>query len=288
MSEPIIKALWRLSRLDKPVGFWLLFFPCLWGLLLATPHFPPLGYMILFLVGAIVMRGAGCTYNDIVDRDIDRCVARTANRPLAQKSISLTIAYLWLAFQVIVGFLVLWCLPHRVMPWAIGSLALVALYPWVKRFSHWPQLVLGFAFNWGVLLGWLTVNPTLHISTGCLYLAGICWTLAYDTVYAHQDKEDDLRLGVKSTAIYFQGSSRTLVHIFYGLFWLLMLVAGLLEGLQRAYMMFIMGGAFFTFTMIKRLDLKNVTACLQAFRNSVWIGLMVTVALVLGKTALTH
>jgi 4-hydroxybenzoate polyprenyltransferase len=198
----------RLSRADRPIGTWLLLLPCWWGLLLAmvhdgraTPH--DLWIFAGCAIGAFLMRGAGCTWNDITDRDIDGAVSRTASRPIPSGQVSLRGAVIWMCAQALVAFGIL--LTFNAAAIALGILALlpVAIYPFAKRFTWWPQVFLGLAFNWGALLAWTAHTGALHPAPVALYLAGIAWTLFYDTVYAHQDAEDDALIGVKSTALLF-------------------------------------------------------------------------------------
>jgi 4-hydroxybenzoate polyprenyltransferase len=194
----------QLARLDKPTGIWLLLLPCWWGLFLSKPAEMPVKEMTLFLWGAVLLRGAGCTYNDIVDRKYDAKVRRTASRPLAAGALTLHQAIGFLGVQLVGGFCVLICFPSLTIQLGLASLILVGLYPWMKRITWWPQAFLGLTFNWGVLAGWASLNPSLGIAPVLLYLAGICWTLGYDTIYAYQDIEDDMRIGVKSSAIALQ------------------------------------------------------------------------------------
>jgi len=195
----------RLSRADRPIGTWLLFLPCLWGLALAclmTDSFDgrTLWYAIACGIGAFVMRGAGCTWNDITDRDIDAQVARTRSRPLPSGQVSLKGAVIWMILQAVVGFLILMTFPGPAIVLGVMALLPVAIYPFAKRFTWWPQAFLGIAFNWGVLVGWTAQAGSLDWPAVVAYGAGICWTLFYDTIYAHQDTEDDALIGVKSTA----------------------------------------------------------------------------------------
>lgn len=198
-----IRPYLRLARLDRPIGTWLLLFPCWWSLALAAPlgSLPDGKMMVLFALGAVVMRAAGCTVNDIVDRDFDAKVARTATRPLASGALSLTQALLFLALLLLTGFLILVQFPRFAIVLGAVSLVLVAAYPFMKRITWWPQAFLGLTFNWGALLGWAAYRGDLAQAPVWLYLGGISWTLFYDTIYAHQDKVDDALIGIKSTAL---------------------------------------------------------------------------------------
>ncbi|WP_134726815.1 4-hydroxybenzoate octaprenyltransferase [Paracoccus luteus] len=194
----------RLSRADRPIGTWLLLLPCWWGVGLAMivdrPAWVDLWIVAVCALGAVVMRGAGCTWNDITDRDFDAQVARTRSRPLPSGQVTLRGAFAWLGAQLAVGALALFTLNVAAVVLGVASLALVAVYPFAKRFTWWPQVFLGLAFNWGALLAFAAHGGTLHPAAALAYAAGIAWTLFYDTIYAHQDTEDDALIGVKSTA----------------------------------------------------------------------------------------
>ena len=223
----------RLARLDRPIGSWLLLLPCWWGLALAAPPgaWPHLRLILLFALGAVVMRGAGCTVNDIIDRDFDRRVARTASRPIPSGAITLPYAFLFLALQLAVGLLILLQLGRLAIWLGAGSLLLVAAYPFMKRFTYWPQAVLGLTFNWGALLAPAAVLGRIPPAAFALYAAGFAWTLVYDTIYAHQDKEDDLLVGVRSTALKFGGASRSWLGLFALVMLALLALAFALAGL---------------------------------------------------------
>ena len=196
-----------LARADRPIGTWLLLLPCWWSISLASPSWPDGKMLVLFVIGSLVMRGAGCTVNDIVDRNFDARVARTAARPISSGQVSVRQAIIFLALQLLLGLVVLLQFNTFAIGLGIGSLVLVALYPFMKRITYWPQLFLGLTFNWGALLGWAAVKGGFGLSAAVLYAAGIFWTLGYDTIYAHQDKEDDILIGVKSTALKFGAST---------------------------------------------------------------------------------
>ncbi len=220
----------RLARADRPIGTWLLLFPCWWSLLLAllasatgsqpagtTGAMMAIWFAVLFAIGAFVMRGAGCTYNDYVDRDFDARVARTRSRPIPSGQVTPKAALLFVVAQSLVGLTVLLQFNAFTILLGIASLALVLVYPFMKRFTYWPQLVLGLTFNWGALVGWAAVHGSLAAAPVLLYAGAVLWTIAYDTIYAHQDKEDDLSLGLKSTAIRFgQHTERWLAGLYAG------------------------------------------------------------------------
>ncbi len=209
----------QLMRLDRPAGWWLLLLPCWWGLFLAQiaagQTSPNIGFAVLFLIGAIVMRGAGCVGNDIVDRDIDAKVARTQSRPIASGRVSTKAAVAFLVALSLAGLAILLQFNPFTVWLAIASLGLVAIYPFMKRITYWPQAVLGLAFNWGALVSWAAVTGSLSPAPLLLYAGGIAWTLAYDTIYAHQDMDDDILIGVKSTALKFGDKSKAAISGFF-------------------------------------------------------------------------
>lgn len=230
-SDPPVQTWWfryfpdhvhpyiRLARLDKPIGTWLLLWPCYWSTAVAASPgaLPDLSLMALFGVGAVVMRGAGCTINDMWDQPFDRHVARTQSRPLASGALTQTQAAGFLALQMSTGCAILLSLPNTwyCFQWGVASLPLVATYPLLKRVTNWPQLGLGLVFNWGAWMGWAATYGAMNWSVITpLYLSGITWTLCYDTIYAHQDKDDDAKLGLKSTALYFGQHTKPVLHLF--------------------------------------------------------------------------
>ncbi len=211
-----------LARFDRPIGWWLLFWPCSWGVLLSgglAMHWPLLGW---FLIGSIAMRGAGCVYNDMADRTLDAQVERTRNRPLASGAVSMKAAWVWLVMLALAGLVVLFQLNIKAQLVALGSVGLVAAYPFMKRITWWPQVWLGFVFSWGALVGWIAVAEHAHPAMAFLYAGSIAWVIGYDTIYAIQDIEDDAIVGVRSTARRFGDQVRLGVALFYAaaiLFW---------------------------------------------------------------------
>ncbi len=216
---PIARDYALLARFDRPIGWWLLFWPCAWGLALAGGAIERWDLLLWFLLGAIVMRGAGCTYNDIIDRDLDARVTRTANRPIASGRVSVKAAWLWLLFLSLLGLLVLWQLNQNAQIMAVSSLALVAAYPFMKRITYWPQAWLGLVFSWGILVAWMAIRPYVHgfniYPMGLLYLGSIFWVIGFDTIYALQDREDDALIGVRSSALRLGKNIRLGVALFY-------------------------------------------------------------------------
>lgn len=280
----------RLARLDRPIGIWLLLWPCLWSLFLPVPAFGLdvhtffylLWLMLLFAVGATVMRGAGCTYNDIVDRDIDAKVARTAGRPIPSGQVSLWAAWAFLGAQLLIGLAVL--LQFNWFSVALGALSLVpiAIYPFMKRFTDWPQAFLGLTFNWGALLGWAAVTGGLGVPPVLLFVGCIFWTLGYDTIYAHQDKEDDALIGVRSTARLFGARTKLWLVGFYGAAWLFFLGAGLFAGLGAGFVVVLGGVAGHFAWQIFRLDIDDAQSCLSTFKSNRDLGLVMLVAILAG------
>ena len=272
----------RLARADRPVGFFLLALPCFWGVALAgrsiEAPYPDPWLLFLFAIGAIVMRAAGCTYNDIVDRDIDAAVERTRSRPLPSGQVSVTAAVVFMVALCLVGLAVLLSLNSFSFWLGLGVIPVVALYPFVKRVSHWPQAVLGLAFNWGALVGWTAVLGRLDLAPLVLYAGAVAWTVGYDTIYAHQDREDDDLIGMKSTALKFGRATRPWLSLFYGLAWLAMLGAGLLAG---AGIVFLIGmgiaGAQLAW-QVMTLDIDDADNCLTRFRSNRNFGVIVFVA----------
>src|SRR5271163_4578462 len=211
----------RLARLDRPIGSWLLLLPCWWSAALAAVaaqvRGPSPWHIALFFIGAFAMRGAGCTWNDIVDRDLDASVERTRSRPIPSGQVSRAQAALFLILQALVGFAVLISFNGFTIGLGIASLAIVKVYPFMKRITYWPQIVLGLAFSWGALMGWAAVFGRLGAPALVLYAGAIAWVIGYDTIYAHQDREDDALIGIKSTALLFGARTKRMLSLFYGL-----------------------------------------------------------------------
>jgi len=273
----------RLARLDRPIGTWLLLWPCWWSIALAalaSHTYANAWLIVLFGIGAVVMRGAGCTYNDIVDKDFDMRVARTRSRPIPSGQVSVLQAWLFAGALGLVGLVVL----LQFNPFAIGlgiaSLGIVAIYPFMKRVTWWPQFFLGLAFNWGALLGWAAVRGRLDWAAVALYVAGIFWTLGYDTIYAHQDKEDDALIGVKSTARLLGASTRPWLIVFYVLATAFLGLAGHLAGAGPIFYAGLALSALHLAWQTATLDIDDPDRCLKLFRANRDYGLLVFAAIV--------
>jgi 4-hydroxybenzoate polyprenyltransferase len=276
----------RLARLDRPIGTWLLLFPGWWGIALAAglngPRWPDPLLLLLFALGAVVMRGAGCTLNDIADREYDGKVARTRMRPLPSGRVGVKEAVVFMLAQLMVGAAVLFSLNRASQLLGVAVLALIATYPFMKRITWWPQLFLGLNFNWGALIGWTAVTGALAWPPVLLYLGGICWTLGYDTIYAHQDKEDDARIGVKSSALALGPRTRPFLFAFYAAAALLWAAAGGAAGLGILF--FLALGAAFAHLLWQaaRVDTENPADCLAKFRSNRLVGWLLLAGIVLG------
>ena len=277
----------RLARFDRPIGAWLLMWPCWWGAALATPpgEVPALWLLMLFAIGAIVMRGAGCTYNDIVDRRIDARVVRTAGRPLPSGQVSVPQAFLFAGLLSLIGLAVLLSFNEATILLGLASLGFVAVYPFMKRVTYWPQIFLGLAFNWGALLGWTAVRGELAAPAVFLYAGGIAWTLGYDTIYAHQDKEDDVLVGVKSTALRFGAASGRWIGGFYISLVLALIAAGHLAKLSPLYWIGLLAVAGHLVWQLRTVDFDDPASCLRIFKSNHVTGAIVFAALVVGVWA---
>ncbi len=271
----------RLMRLERPVGWWLLLLPGWQAIVLAAVATRrglsalDLKAMALFLVGAIVMRGAGCVYNDIVDRDIDALVARTRARPIPSGQVSVRAAALFLILLLLAGFVILVQFNTVTILLGAASLLLVAIYPHMKRHTYWPQVFLGLAFNWGAILGWAAVRGTVETPALALYAAGIFWTLAYDTIYAHQDRDDDLVAGVKSTALKLGEATPRWLAAFFAASLLLLALAGWLAAAPWPWYAGVLAAGLHALWQLKTLDIHDPHTCLKLFRANRDFGLLV-------------
>jgi len=272
-----------LARLDRPIGTWLLLLPCWWSLTLAHGGLFRMTtrdwtYALLFALGALIMRGAGCIINDLWDRKLDAAVARTQNRPLASGAITVTQALLFLASLLLAGLIILLQFNLPTILLAATSLALVVTYPLMKRVTWWPQLFLGFTFNWGALVGWSAVTGEIALPALLLYAGGIFWTLSYDTIYAHQDKEDDALVGIKSTARLFAENSKKWVGTFFILALAFFTVAKMLSGGVNPALALMLLPAAHAAWQIKNWDMDNHRSSLGMFKANRDFGLLLLAA----------
>jgi 4-hydroxybenzoate polyprenyltransferase len=275
----------RLARLDRPIGSWLLLFPSWWGIALAAKKWPDPVLLVLFAIGAVAMRGAGCTLNDIADRDYDRQVARTRLRPLPSGAVSVQQAIVFLLAQLAIGAVVLLSLNRTSLLLGLVVVGLIGTYPFMKRVTYWPQVFLGLNFNWGALIGWAAVTGALAWPPLLLYLGGVFWTIGYDTIYAHQDKEDDIRIGVKSSAIALGSHSRPWLFAFYGAAVLLWGAAGHAAGLGALYWAGLAAAAMQLAWQAGRVATDDPADCLAKFRSNRAVGWLMLAGIVAGHFA---
>jgi 4-hydroxybenzoate polyprenyltransferase len=278
----------QLARWDRPIGWQLLLLPCLWSAALAANVAAAAGtldwgrfvtHLLLFFVGAVAMRGAGCTYNDLVDHEIDQAVARTRSRPLPSGRVTRRQAKVFMALQALVGLVVLLQFNLFTIVLGVASLAIVAVYPFAKRFTDWPQFFLGMAFSWGALMGWAAAFGNLSPAAVALYLAAIAWTIGYDTIYAHQDKEDDALIGVRSTARLFGTRTAGWLMGLYGLTVALVAVAFYLAGVGPVAWLGLAVAAGMLAWQIGTLDIDDAEQCLALFKLNGVVGLILFLGL---------
>ncbi len=275
----------RLARLDRPIGSWLLLLPCWWSSALAAvaagKSVPSLLHLVLFFIGAFAMRGAGCTWNDIVDRDLDRSVERTRSRPIPSGQVSVLQAAIFLVVQALIGFAVLISFNAFTIGLGVASLAIVAVYPFMKRITYWPQIVLGLAFSWGALMGWAAAFGRLDAPAFLLYAGSIAWVIGYDTIYAHQDREDDALIGIKSTALLFGERTKPMLALFYALAVILLGAAGFAAGAGLVFAIGLLAFAMHLAWQIARLDIADPDRCLALFKSDRDAGLILFAGLLL-------
>jgi 4-hydroxybenzoate polyprenyltransferase len=273
------RAYLRLARFDRPIGAWLLLFPCWWGQALGELSlqraYPDPALLALFFLGAFIMRGAGCTYNDIVDRKYDASVARTAGRPIPSGQVTVVAAAIFLATLCLIGLLVLICLNAFTVALGAASLVLIAIYPFAKRYTYWPQLVLGLTFKWGALVGWAAVRGALSPAAVALYAGCVVWTIGYDTIYAHQDKEDDLAVGLKSTALRFGAATHRWLTGLYAAAIVLWAAAGVLAGTRLVFVLALAAAAGQLAWQVATLDTADAANCLARFKSNKLVGWIV-------------
>ena len=283
-----IKLFTEVTRLKKPIGYMLLFWPCSWGLTLAydfsAEKFTYIFYLFLFLSGSILMRSAGCIINDIVDRKFDRKVARTKNRPIASGKISVIVGIFYSIILCLIAFFVLIQFNYLTIILAIGSMPLAFIYPYMKRYTYWPQLFLGVTFNYGLILGWSSVENNINIIAILFYFGAIFWTLGFDTIYGFQDLKDDEIIGLKSASIKFKSKPHLFLELCYITFFISLFLVGWLMQLNKFYYLGLMiVGLHMFFIQIKKLNINDPRNCLKVFKSNNLLGLIIFTSLIMGK-----
>ena len=278
----------ELTRLKKPIGFMLLFWPCAWGLTLAYDFSTDLRkyffYLTLFFLGSVLMRSAGCIVNDILDKEFDKKVFRTKNRPIASNQISIKLGIFYVVLLCFFALLVLLNFNNYTIILALSSMPLAFTYPLMKRYTYWPQLFLGITFNYGLLISWASINSQVEQIPLIFYIGAIFWTLGYDTIYGYQDLKDDEIIGLKSTAIKFKSNLFSLLIICYSIFTLVLITIGYLMRLNELFFISMIIIFFHMFYFqIKKLKIDDATSCLKTFKSNNFLGLLVYVGLVIGK-----
>jgi 4-hydroxybenzoate polyprenyltransferase len=278
----------ELARLKKPIGFMLLFWPCAWGLTLAYDFSSNLNdyffYLILFFLGSILMRSAGCIVNDISDKEFDKKVERTKNRPIASNKISIKLAIFYTVILCLLAFLVLINFNNLTIILALGSMPLAFTYPLMKRFTHWPQLFLGITFNYGLVLGWTATQNEINVVPVIFYLGAIFWTLGYDTIYGFQDIKDDEIIGVKSTSIKFKKNPKLFLLLCYLSFISSLIIVGFIMNFNYLfYIILLTSMTHLLFFQVYRLNFRNPKNCLRIFKSNNLLGFLILINLFIGK-----
>jgi len=283
-----LKLFIELTRLKKPIGFMLLFWPCAWGLTLAHDFNSNLNtyffYLILFFLGSTLMRSAGCIVNDILDKEFDAKVFRTKNRPIASGKVSITVAILYSLLLCFLALIVLLNFNYFTIILALGSMPLAFTYPLMKRFTYWPQLFLGVTFNYGLILGWTAVKGQIDLIPIIFYLGAIFWTLGYDTIYGYQDIKDDEVIGLKSTSIKFKGKEKKFLFVCYFLLLVCFILGGYYMNFNYIfYVLLILPFFHLFFYQMKIFNIKNPASCLKAFKSNNLFGLIVFINILIVK-----
>jgi 4-hydroxybenzoate polyprenyltransferase len=278
----------ELTRLKKPIGYMLLFWPCAWGLTIGYDFSNNLNeylfYLTLFFLGSVLMRSAGCIVNDILDRKFDKKVLRTKDRPIASGKISVTLGLIYAAILCLLAFLVLINFNNFTIIIALASMPLAFTYPLMKRYTYWPQLFLGVTFNYGLILGWTAINSSISLNPLIFYFGAIFWTLGYDTIYGYQDIKDDEIIGLKSTSIKFKKNPYKFLILCYSVFLLNLLITGFFIELNSFfYLTFILIILQMFYFQLKRLNIENSYECLSIFKSNNFLGLLVLISLIGGK-----
>ena len=272
----------RLARLDRPIGSWLLLIPCWWSTGLAgmrAGHVPSVAHIVLFFIGAFAMRGAGCTWNDLVDRNLDGLVERTRSRPIPSRQVTVAQATVFMLAQAMIGLAVLLQFNDFTIMTGFVSLLVVVIYPFMKRITYWPQIVLGLAFSWGALMGWPAAFGRLDWPALVLYAGSIAWVIGYDTIYAHQDREDDLLIGIKSTALLFHENTKPMLAGFYAAAAALIGIAGVMAGGRWIFLLGLAVFAAYLAWQVTRLDIDDSAHCLKLFKSNRDAGLILFAAM---------
>ena len=278
----------ELTRLKKPIGFMLLFWPCAWGLTIAYDFTKELDiyffYLLLFFLGSVFMRSAGCIINDILDRKFDKKVSRTKNRPIASGKISVSLGLFYAATLCLLAFIALINFNNFTILLALLSMPLAFTYPLMKRFTYWPQLFLGVTFNYGLILGWTSINNDISFAPFIFYVGAIFWTLSYDTIYGFQDIKDDEIIGLKSTSIKFKNNPYTFLYLCYSVFFIILLLTGYLMKLNSFYYIFLVSIFIQIFYFqLKKLNINVSSSCLKIFKSNNFLGLLIFISVLIGK-----
>ena len=283
-----LKLFIELTRLDKPIGYMLLFWPCVWGLTLVYDFNSEINtyfkYLIFFLLGSILMRSAGCIVNDIADKKFDQKVERTKNRPIASEKISIKLALLYALVLCFCAFLILINFNLFTIVLALASMPFAFSYPLMKRFTYWPQLFLGITFNYGLVLAWISINNSISLTPILFYIGAIFWTLGYDTIYGYQDIKDDEIIGIKSTSIKFKNNPKTFLTLCYSFLLISLILIGVLMNFNNIFYLFlIIPFCHLFFYQINFLNINKPEDCLKIFKSNNVLGLMVCMNILVGK-----
>ena len=287
-----IKLFIELTRLNKPIGFMLLFWPCLWGITIAYDFNDSLDlfifYSLLFFLGSVLMRSAGCIVNDIADKNFDKKVKRTKTRPIASGRVSISLATVYILILCGLAFLVLINFNILTIVLAIASMPLAFAYPLMKRFTYWPQLFLGITFNYGLLLGWISVEESISLIPVIFYFGAIFWTLGYDTIYGYQDIKDDEIIGVKSTSIKFKNNPKIFVSFCYFIFIVSLILTGFYMDFSNIYFLLLILPILHLFIFqINKLEIKNSNSCQLKFKSNNFLGLVIFIIIFIEKNNLS-
>ena len=278
----------ELIRLKKPIGYMLLFWPCAWGLTAVFDFSSKLNvyffYLLLFFLGAVLMRSAGCIVNDILDKNFDSRVSRTKNRPIASEKISIKVGLFYASLLCLLAFIILINFNYFTIIFALASMPLAFTYPLMKRFTYWPQLFLGITFNYGLILGWSSISSNIENIPIIFYFGAIFWTLGYDTIYGFQDIKDDEIIGIKSTSIKFKNDPYTFLYLCYSIFTISLIVVGYLLKMNVFYYIMLIPVSFQMFYLqLYKLNISNPSICLKTFKSNNFLGILIFITLVIGK-----